>query len=347
MGIKEELKTIIIDERNPEKAMDILVSKYPDPLSSCIALYSSWSRVRLYICSIEDNRNKYYIKRMLHLLSRIPIEHEDHTKVENIMTSSLKQQHRVRCSKYQYLKCKEYDDILKQIPVIKAPFYKFNLPRDIVEHRKKVLESRAKEDQRHTRKPRNEYSFSLSDASSFVDTARGLLLTNPRTMKDYYILINACQILSGRRNYEIMNSLVYHSSSHPWQANIVGICKKDSLSSYSMYTIPLLCPYEEWSHAMDKIRNFHDVDGDPSLANSRHGGRILKYSTNVFGRKLTHTQKRNIYIEMAYLRREDENHFLIEDQSCSKAVWVALALCHHEPGKPSTTQRYQAMELTH
>lgn len=286
-------------------------------------------------------------------MSNEGVTKEDREKLISLLKSNLRQQHRVYTSRKKYLTDEKLDALLKQIPACVSSLYEFVLPESLLKERKRQLMERAMQDQRHERKSRAEYTFELADANAYLSAANVQLkkaFDKAALTKhdEYYDLVVALQLVSGRRNYEIMKSLIVSKASHPYQATVSGICKRDSLRDYAYepQNIPLLCPFDLFESCLVILREFQEFYGTSSQTNSFVSGRIASASKRVFGRKLTHTQKRNIYVELAYLRREEENHFLIGNQSCSKAVWVARALCHSEPGPPTTTQRYQAIVLT-
>lgn len=350
MGFRDLVVKTLLGDKNPNKAILMIMERYPDPMKSCIAVYSLWSRIRIYIASKEENRNKYYNDRITNLLYSIPPSSVDHEMVKRLSESSISQQHRVQSSSRRYLVDPDIDLKLKAIKVIKAPFYLFNLPQQIILERKRVLMERARADQRHERKARSYYNISKEETDRIIKAALDYIKSpiKIKQKKDVCILINACQILSGRRNYEICKSLEYEAADHPMQAKVRGICKKDKLRAEGRedYTIPLLCTYWDWKLAMDLLR-YHtkSMPDSPALLNSSLGNKVLEYSDRLFGRKLTHTQKRNIYAEVAYANRETDNLFLVNDKSCSKLVWISRALCHSDPGTPSVTQRYQTMQV--
>jgi hypothetical protein len=350
MGFKENVAKRLLDDKRPREAVNMILKRYPDPMKSTIAVYSLWSRIRLFIASQEMNRNKYYDEKMTTLIYSIPDDHVDKDMLIRLMSSGISQQHRVQSSSRQYLVDKDYDALLKQIRVMKAPFYYFTLPEEIVKERKRVLLARAKADQRHEKRDRSYYQFGSDEVEMIIHSARDFIC-GPivvKKKKDLCLLVNACQILSGRRNFEICKSLTYAKADHPMQARVNGICKKDKLRAENRedYVIPLLCEYHEWESAMNLLRHHTSyLPDNPSLVNSSIGGKVLHYSDVLFGRRLTHTQKRNLYAEVAYSHRESDNEFCIGDNSCSKHVWISKALCHTDPGPPSVTQRYQTIQI--
>lgn len=236
---------------------------------------------------------------------------------------------------------------LKDAGVNEDVIARFKLPTDIVDERTRIGLERAQMNQQHQLKDRSEYNFTKDEVDSIFEKVYDILnnLGSITNTKKYYDVIVALQLASGRRNYEVMNCLEYSPSSHPYQANVKNICKKDKTVDPVEYTIPLHVEYKVFDHAMREARKFRNVsDKSPSEVNSSYGPRILAASTRLFGRRLTHTQKRNLYVEMAHMNRAT-NNYLVGSQSCSKGVWASHALCHSISKARNVTERYQTMVI--
>lgn len=337
---------MVIEEREPEKAMSELIKRYDDPIKCCQSIYSMWSRVRSVIAKDENNRNKYYHDRMKVLLRLIPRSSPDYDLVKKLKEcGSLAQQHQVHASRRKFLSDLDLDKKLKLIKPLKAVVYRFVLPPEIASARNEKLIENAKRQQFHQDRPKEEYVFSSSEVEGILTIAKETLdeCRELKSYKRFYELVVALQVLSGRRNIEILSTLVAVPSTHPYQLEVAGIAKKSPIKDYGYCVIPLLVPSTDFIRGLGLARDFLDYKEPVSqeVLNSRHSNKIGLASRRIFGRKLTHTMKRNIYLELAYKRR-DENGYLVGDQSCSKSVWCAMALCHDDP-MPSVVDHYQAM----
>ena len=238
--------------------------------------------------------------------------------------------------------------LFKAITPVQAPFYDFKLPAEIGELRRKRVNENDEARQAHKIGEKSTYEISVIDAIGIVEKAREVILDNIGSITDWYNNVAAIQILSGRRTYEVICSLFYTPASLPFQANVVGIAKKHQLKvdGYEQHTIPLLCPYSEFEKAMDRIRQYKPYNPDTDDATEitpMHSRSIATATKRLFGRRLNHTQKRNLYAEMAWRRRHIENLFLIGEQSCSKHTWFSRALCHDF--NLETTSRYQILNI--
>lgn len=141
---------------------------------------------------------------------------------------------------------------------------------------------------------------------------------------------------------EIVVSMTMYPSSHPYQAQVIGLCKNGP-GSKDVITIPLLAPYSIIEKKFREIREYRNLSGmNVKEVSSRIGSSLSLATKRLFKRSLVHTQKRNLYAEMCYLKRNSQNGFLIGNQSCSKYRWVAHAL-GHAPSRMTNTMCYQVM----
>lgn len=325
-----------------------MLSQYPDQKASARAIYSMWTRVRKIMLDEELVCGDYYLPRLEKLIDEATIE-EDRIKLEKLKACSLSDQHKVSISTTPFLEDEDLDDWLKSLEPCDMLFHRFQIPSDICHERFKQERSRAKLNQEHRLKARSQYKITEQQLEEIFDLAADVVqfavdITNT---KKYYEVVVALQLVSGRRNYEIMSSLEYHPGPTPYQAVVSGICKKtiDELVEgvEDEYVIPLTVEYSLFKRAMDNIRKFKSLRGlSPSQVNSSYGASVLAASDRLFNRRLTHSQKRNLYIEKAYKMR-NINQFCIGSESCSKHRWAAMALCHASVRAPDVTQRYQTM----
>lgn len=331
----------LMDDHDPEGAMKLLLSYYDDPINQSVAIYGYWSSIRQAICADNRYRSKHYFPRLASIMERS--SQDDYDRLKVLYNAPLKAQHRISIQKKPFLQDRRLDQELKDLKPVKSYMYDFVLPPEIVSDAMHQNHLSMIEAQSHQRQPLESYKMSEAKAIDIIETCIGVLSDNLIDESDYWKNMVALQIVSGRRNYEILMTLNYTRASHPFQANVSGILKKKTLSDQdnTVYTIPLLCSYALFQKAMDRFRDVRDVYGTPKEVSSMLGGKLNTACKRMFGRRLTHTQKRNIYSEMAYRRRHEENHFLINDQSCSKSMWIVQALAHDITF--SVHERYQTM----
>ncbi len=328
-------------DRDPEGAMKLLLSHYDDHLQQSSAIYVYWSSIRQAICADDSFRSRSYYTRISDLMSQA--SPDDYERLKKLYNAPLKSQHRISIQKRQFLENRELDRHLKEIKPVKSQMYDFVLPPEIVADAMHQNHLAMVEAQSHQRKPLETYHMSLDEANDIIDTSIAVLHDNLLTEKDYWKNVVALEIVCGRRNYEILMSLTYRRTSHPYQADVSGILKKKQMGERDtvVYTIPLLCTYDLFKKAMDRLRDVRDIYGTPKEISSMIGGKLSTACRRLFGRNLTHTQRRNVYSEMAWRRRLSENQYLIDDQSCSKSMWIVNALAHDVTF--SVHERYQTM----
>lgn len=320
--------------RDPEGAMDMLLAYYPDHQRDAIPLFSTWGRVRRMVYTDDSNRDPHYLESLqeLHDASRL---HADRVKLQELMRAPLHAQHRTYTQAKPYLIDYDLDLELKEIPACFKEFYRFQLPPHIVDFYHNARLANDVATQTHSRRNRERYSVSLQDANDIVVACLATIDRDIDSIADYYANVVAMQVLTGRRTVEVLSTLVWLPASHPMQATVSGIAKsRDLHGATKQHTIPLLCPYSAFDAAMTRLRSY------PS---PQHPAKCLaRACERMFGRRLVHTEKRNLYAEMAWRARES-NGFLIGDQSCSKHYWVSRALCHDF--NLDHTSRYQTMTI--
>ena len=343
-GITKQLIAAIVAAKDPDQATQLLTSSYSADQS--ISMYSTWSRVRQHIAKDPINRNKYYFYRLEQLMKHDGLPPEDFLKLESLKESPLYYQHRVQSSRRKYLSSDVHDKWLHLIPALIAPVYKFVLPETIVSTRKCILSQRAKMDQTHCRKIKSEYKCSDVQLQDWINISKATVASIPVvSTKQYYEVIVSLQLLTGRRNYEIINSLeIKPVIDNKYQAHVCGILKR-GLKNEETDIIPINEEFVIIDHALRSLREFKRLLGDPSAVNSQVGGSIAKASLRLFNRKLTHTQKRNLYVEVAWREREKKNKFCVGEESCSRTVWVGKALGHKFTPIVTLSNRYDALVI--
>lgn len=335
---QEELIQLIMDNDEPEMAVDVLLSFYDDLYNQAKAIYSYWSSIRQAICRRQQYANPDYQPLVMELYRECSVE--DQERLRTLLQSELFEKHRIYIQKKPFLWNRMHDAQLKRIPPVQEQLYRFRLPPEILEYRTQLMMKRDLEQQHHQRSLL--YHLTTQEAEDIIEHCIAILHSDLVTIKDYYDNVVALQILSGRRNYEVLQTLSWFPASHSYQANVSGIAKKRSIGDNDeVFTIPLLCTYDLFSASMQRLRDARDIEGTCQDINSLTSARILSASKRVAGMYLGHSQKRNIYSEMAWKKRSTENHYLVGSQSCSKNIWIQNALCHDFA--ITCTNRYQTM----
>lgn len=347
MNTVETYANDIFVKNQPEEAIKHLLSSYTDSRLDAQAIYAVWVRTRQYIVKQDRYKDPEYEKHIQEL-AELAEDREDADKLLKLLDSPLRDQHRVQSEKKTFLKDRRTNRLFKAITPILPAFYRFKLPPEIYQWAKEKRVKKYESTQAHQTGNRDRLYISDNDAIAIVDKAREVILDDIGSNRDYYNNVAALQFLSGRRVYEILVSIIWTPASHPFQANVVGIAKKRTLKvdGYETHTIPLLCPYADFDKAMTRVRAYMPFDPDTDDASSitpTRGKYVDRACIRLFGKKYTQTQKRNIYAELAWRKRDVENHFLIGKQSCSKHYWFSKALCHEF--NLAVTDIYQTMSI--
>jgi hypothetical protein len=333
--------TRLVNHRDPEDAIRLLLSYYSNHERDAIAIFSSWGRIRRRVYMDDDNRDPSYLASIQDLLQHAHT-HSDVIKLNSLLKASLQVQHRTYTQAKPYLTDHDLDMELKEIPACFEEFYQFQLPSHIVDFYHEARISNDIATQTHSKHDRDRYSLSQEEADVIISVSIDVLQAEINSVSDYYENVVALQVLSGRRNAEILFSLVWSPASHPYQATVTGLTKSKSIDGITrQHTIPLLCRYELFDKAMTRLRAYRLYESIHDTHNAAKP--ISSAAERLFRRRLAHSEKRNLYSEMAWRNRE-QNGFLIGDQSCSKHYWIAMALGHDF--NLDHTSRYQTLTIS-
>lgn len=344
--LKEQLAATVMDNEDPQGGLCDLLVCYDDPFASASKLCSMIANTRRFITSQDRYRHPDYVSKVQELMSPMHRWSEDYQRLEFLLHAPLRRQQSVYISKIPYLVNDAADSLLKEIRPCQDPFYEFVLPRQIMREARAQREQRMLGQQYHMNHERDFYQFSVAEGQQYITTARSVLRNTIDSPSSYYEMIAAVGFLTGRRNYEVMVTINLYPGPMILQANVVGLCKKGISRQYEApVPIPLLAPYPEIDEALYKIRNYRSYeDRDCGVVSGNSSRGISRACKRLFGRVLSHTQKRNMYSELAY-RDKENNGFCVGNQSCSKNAWVAAAL-GHVPNFGGHTCRYQTMTMT-
>lgn len=327
-------------EKDPLKALAVLRNAYPNREDSMRAM-SMWKRVRMTILHHEANRNFSFPDQVREIIPTCT--REDQVKLEDLIEFPCVEQHKILSSNLPYLGDLEADMLVKQCSPMMQEFYEFSFPDDMFIWAKELTAERNTKALYHKIKPQEDYNITREEINTIIEKCKDVIsYPSISNSKKYYEMVVAIQILTGRRPTEILNAVTFYPSSHRYQAQVTGLLKNTTRMD-DIISIPLLAPFpniERGFRMLREFKNFSDMT-NVEISNGTHGS-IDIATKRLFGRRLTHTQKRNIYCETAYDRRHTENEFL---PNVSKQVWIASALGHSLTSKLGTTERYQLMQI--
>lgn len=326
----------------------MLTDRYP--LEQAPAAYGMWGKAHIEATKREENRDPTFFQQIhMFVASDINISGDDFKRITDYMGMTLHQQHKIQSSKLPYLENREQDSIFRSIRPMFPAYYDFVFPPTYQKANQQHKVQRSKDKQNHKAQEKEFYTITKSDITTILETATKIMeVSGIRNKTEYFKAVNAVQMVSGRRNIEVVKLLEYEPAEHVYQAKVRGLAKQTGERYVTEWTtVPLLCEFSVFKRKMDEIRAFWDVSSMDNKAVDHLIGQSVRYwSKKLFGRMLSHTQKRNIYSEIAWSVRE-KNGFHNGDNSCSKYVWVAKALGHEvNYSVLSHTQAYQIMNIT-
>lgn len=326
MGRNDDIITALVEERDADLAMKRLLARYTDHVTQAVGIYNLHQRIKKAVIEDERNRNDTYYDRIRRLIKDPEASREDRARLVHLRGQPLVRQYRVTTDRRPYLKNPLLDAKLKMIMPVFTEFYDFNLPRDICIKKAESDKERQVLAQTHQAAPRESYHVSNSDLHDMLKMAKAEL-ENPTKL---HATINAFQLVTGRRNYEVLSTLQLQPvPDRPLQATVTGIAKND-IQFNNPRVIPILHTYPVVESALNFIRaelSARKPCDDMVGLNSRHSKAICDASERLFGRRLTHTQKRSLYLELAYANRM-ANRYLVGDESVARNLWMKRALCH-------------------
>lgn len=334
MGFAHELIKLVIVEGDPEAAVNKLLSKYEDPFGvDAERCYSMWKKARHSILSVQENRHPEYFGKLGSLKDQLEVvgDIDFITKLEG---STLSYCHYVQSNRSrQFLSTLELDRQLKLILPVVDNFYEFVLPPQVgttakqIEQRSVLARHGGTHSRRTARLTNQQLGAIESTCVNIVHAVPRLDRLSPSDVAD---LCLALMVVTGRRLSEVLYTASFGPvPSQPYQSIVTGLLK--DMDGDGIHRIPLVMDYTPIHHAMICLRNH---------ANTATGERARVRGPIVFGVKLTHTERRNVYAELCWQRR-NVNGFAM---GCSKVLFTNKALCHGE-GDFNTTTGYMAMTM--
>jgi hypothetical protein len=351
-GIGKRVAEMILSDHDPEGAMKFLLSLYPDRDAMASKIYSQYNAIRNNIIAKDPRASSpFYVGAVVPIRDALLVEGnvDDAAKVQILLDGNVSLRNQVQRRPVPYLDDEEMDDYLKGIDAFCEDVVEFRLPPSIVTSAQQYLRTRALKAQEHSRSSRDSYSMTKTEFNTIHSRVKDIITTTDEIAKDkdFWDLVFAIGVASGRRLFEILVTLEHSPGASDYQARVTGIAKQQWQTAMNLgedleYDIPLTVPYHLFAKAMSLIRNYKSYKELDSVQLSRVvNTREKTASQRCTGRKLTHTQKRNLYLEEVYRKRQT-NKFHVDDRSCSRNRWFSFALCHMTT-QVNETDRYSAM----
>lgn len=291
IGYREILFTLL-EEKNPQKAIDLTITRDPDNA------YSFYKYCRQRIFRDDANRHPQYLQRVRHFQHvHFSPQDPEWDLLNALMERPLRAQYRVETARKAYLP--RHDQALKAIPCLPEPFYEYRVPLEIVEDA--VDKMREKRELKHSR------PVHIADIQTIISKAREW-----RSYSKPWDLVACASILCGRRTMEITREMEFEPAGE-FKLYVKGLCKQNIGAG----EIPILCSSQDFCELMGKIRE-HQLPVDSSTH------RLKPAFRRVFGEWHNHSERRNIYCEAAWRMREESGFY----PDMGKIMWFDRALCH-------------------
>lgn len=326
-------------EKDPEGAIALVLeaAKLHDRPASKAAQVIGGLRGRIL-------RNKDYRRQegfdQLHRLAEDPkIDSLDAKVLRSFEHYPLHRLRWAQCNRKKLLTTDYAREEFNKIHFIDPVFADFKVPPAIMEAHSEYRQSLILKNHQHDHKEAAKYSYSEQEVDEMIQWAKDFCENDEldfTVRKNSLNMLEACCILTGRRKWELCNTLEMRSSYvSDYQAIVSGIAKDFSRQNLER-PIPLLAPIATVAKGIVKLRKYKHVMGDycQSMKSKRFP-------------KLSHTMYRDIYCKRAW-RDRAINQFM--PQQCSEIYWCSQALCdtlnvftshyatavihHGEPGQP-------------
>ena len=332
MAFLQVLANKVVDGYGRE-AVEELLERCED---DAYKLYNYWGLIRSNIYRDESNRSPTYHDEMLELMQQVR-DPGDREKMVTVSNGTLQFQHRIHNQKKAYLKDKTLNRLFKEIRPLVADFYDFVLPEGSAE-----AYTEEKHRRRIERQETEHGKVSSEKAEAMLTIALDVLMKPPVCLQDVWNILASLLLVSGRRQYELLVTIQTRRGDNDYLCYMKGLSKV--VGEVGEVLVPLLCQYDLFKVNLDLMRSerglLHYFEKDRDESHSELSGNIAKANHRLFGH-LTHSTRRNIYVELAWRRRLTENFFM---NGCSKGRFAQKAL-GHTGTRISDIQVYQAFSL--
>lgn len=273
-----------------------------------------FDNVRTQIMKKEQYRSEEGYQQLKTLAMREDLSPTDRMKLQTLLFKPL---HFIRWAQVCRCFLSDYDlqAELREIRIVKDPFYDFDCPVTIKSMVKEDTDEQVQENHNHQRKPREHYIFNTDEVTQMITTATEYIQQDipwTRPCNSFRLLECMC-LLTGRRKWELCSTLKIKAvPGNDYLAEVQGLGKSiKSRINDTWCIIPLLAPIHLIIHGITKLRMFAHEMG-------KYRGGIKLFP------RMTHTHYRNVYADKAYEQRAI-NRFR-EDHSCSELEWKRSAL---------------------
>lgn len=274
----------------------------------------------------------------LHELSLEATSMSDIQKLDDLSWMTTSEIYNILSSSRQFLNDILLDEKLKQLRPMCDEFYEFECPQHIQEEAMRIKEIKLQE-KMLGRKNAEDLNITKGEIDYIVNVMTEKI-TSPRieNERDYYDLANCLMLATGRRCVEVVKMMNLDPvNGNEYQAAFSGLAK--TILNSNSGNRPILLPFRDILRSVNCLRsykNFEDIPNRMVSASVKSG--ILSSTKRLFGRKLTHTQKRNLYVILGYERRHTSRFY----PSCMRHHWSAFALGHSP--KMTDTDLYMLMK---
>ncbi len=335
-GTITEIANIISKERDGVKATNNYVAFYETrPFR---ARLNAYHQIRKQVYDDDNNRNKYYFDRVATFMEdyKDELTEEDVFKLKRLLRLPLNKQNQIEHSFKSYLSTRQLSLKLREIRTCIAPLYDFKMPPDWksqatrqVKARREILQgvSTTRENEGHFKLSNEQLMDIIIKAREIVDSP-----TITKKTKEYPNLIVSLMILTGRRLVEVCKTMtLLPVEGNEFQARVDGIAKRrEDQQGILSDVIPLLHPLSKIQEALESARRHKQYTSNEECA-LKMASCTTAATTRLFGCRLSHTARRNIYLEAAYENKEKESRFLVGDHAVSKRQWMNMALYMQKP----------------
>jgi hypothetical protein len=308
----KELVVRIMEDKDVEGAMaHILEVTKTDPPRRRRAVFDN---IRTRILKQEHYRSSEGYAELQQLCMEQSLNPTDKVKLQTLLFKPL---HFIRWAQVHrsFLSDHNVQCRLRDIKIVKDPFYEFDTPENIKLLVTANLQQLVQDNHSHKVKPKEHYRFTVSEVDDMVQTATDYIqqeLPWEKRANSLRLLECLC-LLTGRRKWELCSTLKIRTvPDFEFQAEVQGIAKDiKSIFQEEWVKIPLLAPVSVVIRGITNLR--------------LHPHEMGRYAVHakLFPR-LTHTHYRNLYSDKCFHMRHI-NKFC-EDDSCSELEWRRRAL---------------------
>ena len=286
-----------LKEGNLQKAIAITVARGD-------GAYGYWQNVRTKIRADEWFRSPLYLQQLRDFKERhFSPQDQQWERLEELAQASLQRQCFVQSSRQDYLKHPLNQELIKIAP-LRPIVYDYVIPKEFWNVH--IARKEAAKDRKHAN------ATNIGDLQTIISKAREW-----RQYQDLPALLACALILTGRRICEIHGDMEFRlDPENSYRAIVKGLAK--TLDTDREWTIPLLMPYADIIALIGQIRM------QDRLLRGSESQMIQRAEIRVFGRKLEHSMRRNIYAEAAF--RERHVHQFMP--SASQLLFADAVLCH-------------------